>query len=342
MSRPSRLLLALCAVLLLAGTVATTASSQATSGPGLAPGRAYHDATPNVGWLPPVGSPRAATAEASSVIGADERIPIPDTTIFPFSAIAYLELYNEANELFAVCSGTFIGPDALLTAGHCLWDSANGVWNAKRIRVVPGKDEAFEPFGSQFATDWWVPDGFLDTAGSVDFDWGLVRLPDDRLTLDTSWLPVAVLGTASLQSAVFTPAIVGYPVDKPAQTMWGHSRRAFEAVDAYRLFYDIDTSAGQSGSAIWSLSREGTLGYVVGIHTQGSGGVGANSGSRIDRELLEDLRAGCRVMGCTIDSIVEGESVPPVPTAQPTATPKPSIPSAPRPYRASVPALARD
>ena len=343
--RPS-LLLALSLFLLVSGLAgwlaASPASTRATAEAGSDRGLAYHDSTPNPGWLPPLPGIDSARVAAASVIGADERIPIPNTTIYPFSAIAYLELYNEAGELFAVCSGTFIGPDALLTAGHCLWDSAAGKWNANRIRVVPGKQEAAEPFGSEYATDWWVPNGFLDAAGSVDFDWGLVRLPDAVLTLDTSWLPVAVLTTASLQSPTFTPAIVGYPVDKPAQTMWGQSRLAFDAVEAYRLFYDIDTSGGQSGSAIWSLNPGKTLGFVVGIHTQGSGGAGDNSGSRIDIELLDDLRAGCAAMGCTIDSIVEGESATPAPTAQPTATPKPTIPPGPRPYRGIVPALARD
>ncbi|MEP6870826.1 MAG: trypsin-like peptidase domain-containing protein [Anaerolineaceae bacterium] len=319
-----------------------TVSSRATALPDTPAGRSYHDATPNEGWFPPVGVPRPAVASAASVIGEDERIQIPDTTVFPFSAIAYLELFNDANEVFAVCSGTFVGPDALLTAGHCLWDNTRGTWNAKRIRVIPAKEEAFEPFGSEFATDWWVPDGFLETGGSIDFDWGLIRLPDVRLTLDTSWLAVAVLPTAALRDPEFTPAIVGYPVDKPAQTMWGQARRAFTAVEAYRLFYDIDTSAGQSGSAIWSLSPGRTLGYVVGIHTQGSGGTGDNSGSRIDRELLDDLRAGCAVMGCTIDSIIDGEPATPSPTPQPPATPKPTAPPGPRPFRAVAPALARD
>lgn len=342
--RHARLLFALplLAALLMAGMAMTTARTRATDVREARPGRSYHDATPNEGWLPPAGSPRPATAAAASVIGEDERIQITDTTIFPFSAIAYLELFNDANELFAVCSGTFIGPDALLTAGHCLWDSGRGTWNAKRIRVIPAKEPSFEPFGSQYATDWWVPDGFLDTGGSDDFDWGLIRLPDARLTLDTSWLAVAVLSTATLRDPEFTPAIVGYPVDKPAQTMWGQARRAFNAVEAYRLFYDIDTSAGQSGSAIWSLNPGRTLGYVVGIHTQGSGGTGDNSGSRIDRELLDDLRAGCAMMGCKLDSIVEVESATPSPTVQPAATPKPTVPPGPRPFRAVVLALARD
>lgn len=299
-------------------------------------GHFFHDATPNDGWLPPTGKLPDRPPTAQTVIGDDERIRIPDTTIYPFSAVAYLELFNPAGEVIALCSGTFIGPDALLTAGHCLWDVANGRWNANRIRVVPAKNETYEPYGSEFATDWWVPDGFVNTNGGVDFDWGLVRLPDSRLTRDASWLPIAVLETVSLQSSHFTPAIVGYPVDKPAQTMWGHSRKAFNGVEPYRLFYDIDTSAGQSGSAIWSLDQGATLGYIVGIHTQGSGGAADNSGTRIDQDLLNDLLAGCAVMGCTIDSVIE--AAPATPTPQPT----PATPSVPRPFRAALPAVSRD
>lgn len=297
----------------------------------------YHDSSPNAGWQAPVGSPPERPAMAQSVIGEDERIRIRDTTTYPLSAVAYLELFDAAGNIVALCSGTFIGPDALLTAGHCLWDAGNQRWNAQRIRVVPAKDEDFEPYGSEFATDWWVPDGFVDSSGSADFDWGLVRLPDDRLTLEASWLPIAVLGTESLQSAHFTPAVVGYPVDKPAQTMWGHSRRAFNAVEPYQLYYDIDTSAGQSGSAIWSLDAGSTLGYVVGIHTQGSGDGSDNSGTRIDLGLLNDLLAGCALMGCVIDSVVE--SSPSTPTPGPTPSPAPSVPL---PFRAVLPAVARD
>ncbi|MBA4180349.1 MAG: hypothetical protein C0506_07165 [Anaerolinea sp.] len=337
-SRPALLLVVVSLGFALLGAGLARGESPGAEGNG----RVFHDLTPNEGWLAPVGERPLRPATAQTVIGEDERIRIPDTTIYPFSAVAYLELFNAAGEVIALCSGTFIGPDALLTAGHCLWDTANRRWNAERIRVVPAKDEGFEPYGSQFATDWWVPDGFVDTDGGVDFDWGLVRLPDDRLTRQASWLPIAVLGTASLQSARFTPAIVGYPVDKPAQTMWGHSRRAFTGVEAYRLFYDIDTSAGQSGSAIWSLDQGATLGYVVGIHTQGAGGPGDNSGSRIDQELLNDLLAGCAVMACTIDSIVEG--APATPATSPTAapTPTPQTPSGPRPFWAALPALSRD
>lgn len=243
-----------------------------------------------------------------SVIGIDDRIRIRDTTAFPFSAIAYLELEDEDGFVTASCTGTFIGPDALLTAGHCLWDAEAEDWTSFNIRVIPGKDGGFEPFGYNYAEDWWVPDAYTET-GSSDWDWGVIKLPDDTLSRDTGWLSVAVLETEALESPDFQPVIVGYPGDKPEATMWGLIRPAFLTVAEFTLYYDIDTAPGQSGSAIWSAQEGPYLGKIVGIHSQGGS---VNSGSRIDQELLDDILQGCELMGCTIavDDVSEPEPQP--------------------------------
>lgn len=274
-------------------------------------GRAHHDADAT-GTLLPAKSAHRTIGEA--VIGTDEREPILDTTVFPFSAIAYLELENAEGEVFGSCTATFIGPDALLTAGHCLWDAEAGDWGAEHIRVVPGKDADFEPFGSQYASDWWVPDEFA-SSGSADWDWGVIKLPDDLLSLDTGWMSLTIADTEALEGPEFFPAIVGYPGDKPEGTMWGLIRPAFLSVEDFRLRYDIDTAPGQSGAAIWSAGDGPYLGLVVGIHVQG--GV-VNSGSRIDRELLDDLLVGCEVMECSIDAV---EAPSPAPGPFPTDLP---------------------
>lgn len=294
-------------------------------------GRAFHDASATGERLPPAGAPRV---RAQSVLGEDERTQIADTTIFPFSAIAYLELEDAFGVVFGSCTGTFIGPDVLLTAGHCLWDTQAGTWGAEHIRVIPGKDADFEPFGSEYASDWWVPDGYAET-GLADWDWGVIKLPNDLLTLDTGWMSVAVAETETLEGADFEffPAIVGYPGDKPDGTMWGHIRGAFSSVEDFRLRYDIDTAPGQSGSAIWSAADGPYLGVVVGIHTQG--GL-LNSGSRIDVELMDDLIAGCDAMGCLI-------SVAEFPVPGPEPEPPPPTPGASDlPYRSYGVAVARD
>ena len=262
-----------------------------------------------------VGSPRIVAragdspdgvVTGQSVIGADDRIRIRDTTAFPFSAIAYLELEDEDGEVIASCTGTFIGPDALLTAGHCLWDAEAEDWTSSNIRVIPGKNGSAEPFGYDYADDWWVPDAYTET-GSTDWDWGVIKLADDSLSRKTGWLTVAVLSTETLEAVDFQPVIVGYPGDKPNGTMWGLIRPAFLTVADFTLYYDIDTAPGQSGSAIWSAQQGPNLGKVVGIHSQGGT---VNSGSRIDQELLDDILQGCHEMGCTIAVDEDPEPTP--------------------------------
>ena len=171
---------------------------------------------------------------AQAVLGSDERERITETSVYPFSTIAFLELEDAAGEVFGSCTGTFIGPDALLTAGHCLWDADFGDWGATHIRVVPAKDGDFEPFGSQYASDWWVPD-FYAVSGSSEWDWGVIKLPNDLLSLDTGWLSVAVASTEVLEAPEFFPAIVGYPGDQDYGTMWGHVLPGFTFVDPFEL-----------------------------------------------------------------------------------------------------------
>ncbi len=283
-----------------------------------------HDSAATGELLPPRGTP---TVRGQVVIGADDRIQVADTTVFPYSAIAFLELEDAASDVLGTCTGTFIGPDALLTAAHCLWDAESGNWLAEHIRVVPGRDSDFEPFGSQYASDWWIPDEYAAT-GSADWDWGVIKLPNDLLSLDTGWMSVTIAGTETLERATFSPAIVGYPADKPAGTMWGRIQPAFLQVGDFRLFYDIDTAPGQSGSAIWSAEEGPYLGLIVGIHTQGGA---ANSGARIDQELLDDVLAGCAVMECQV-AVVDAPGSP---------SPGPA-PLPPLPFRSYGPALSRD
>lgn len=259
------------------------------------------------------------------VLGSDERVQVADTSLFPFSTIAFIELEDAAGEVFGSCTGTLIGPDALLTAGHCLWSREDGDWVAEHLRVVPGKDGDFEPFGAEYASDWWVPDQYA-LGGSAIWDWGVIKLPNDLLTLDTGWLGVAVASDSALEDPNFQPAIFGYPADKPLGTMWGAVRPAFVSVEPFKLLYDIDTAAGQSGSAIWSAGDGPLRGLVVGIHTQ-SGLF--NNGSRIDAELLGDLLLGCSAMECTIDVV----DMP---------GPEPPPPAGSLPFRSYGVAVARD
>lgn len=287
--------------------------------------RVFHDASATGERFPASARPVAG----QSVIGNDDREQINDTTAFPFSAIAYLELEDFDRDVLGSCTATFIGPNALLTAAHCLWDFEAEDWVEEHLRVVPGKDGEFEPFGFQYASDWWVPDAYVET-GLAEWDWGIIKLPTSDLAFDTGWLTMAVLDTAVLSAPGFEPAIVGYPANKPFASMWAMTRPAFLTVTEFILTYDIDTAPGQSGSAIWSAAEGPYLGLVVGIHTQGGA---VNSGSRIDQELLENVLEGCLVMECTI-ALDEGPR--PIPEPQPEPVPGGF------PFRAIAVAVARE
>jgi V8-like Glu-specific endopeptidase len=266
------------------------------------------------------GMPRHAEAarvsdvrEPAAVIGNDERTRVGDTTEYPYSAIALLSTFRGIDEF--QCTGTFIGEDVLLTAAHCLWDPHDG-W-MEDILVKPGKDGfgsaaaggvqvQAEPFGSEYAWDWVVPQEYITHNGTDStWDFGLVVMTDADLGNTVGWLTVGNLQTTTLQRSDFVPGIVGYPSDLgDGEQQWQGTKTSFANVEDFLLYYNIDTGGGQSGSAIISLNTtEWFAYYVVGIHTTGTPDY--NFGSRVDAELIETIAGMCEQEGCTIDHYTE-------------------------------------
>ena len=259
------------------------------------------------------------TPVLSLVVGTDDRVQVSDTDEFPFSAIAWLGLYSESGVPVGNCTGTFIGPDVVLTAGHCLYSQDFGGWVGE-VDVIPGRDSDVYPYGIAFAENWWVPDTWVLGADNALYDWGIIKMPDSTMGKAVGWFTVASLTTETLERSDFTPAIIGYPGDKPLGTMWGDLTDAFLLVDTDFLWYDIDLWSGQSGSAIFSRNVDEWFQlYVVGIHTSSFPDYAVSGGSRIHAELLDDILLGCSEMGCSISHFTE-----PIATPTPAVTPKPS------------------
>ncbi|MCO5201134.1 MAG: trypsin-like peptidase domain-containing protein [Chloroflexi bacterium] len=281
-----------------------------------APGKVFHAFGHEPLYVP--GEEPDVTAQ--NVIGSDDRVRITATDKYPWRAISWLGLYNEWGERSGHCSGTFISPDAILTAAHCLYDKDYG-WTAD-IVVVPGKDGGTDPFGHVWAASWWVPDAWIDTGGHPAFDWGVIMLDNPSLGEATGWFTLAMLSTATLSLSDAFPAVVGYPGDKyPDATMWGSFQSAFATVGEAVLFYEIDTAPGMSGSAVWlaNVDRPDHLGFIVGVHTLGLAEVtGANAGLRINEFLVADLNEGCRQMGCSFEFVIEEDATLPPPAPTPT------------------------
>ena len=80
--------------------------------------------------------------------------------------------------------------------------------------------------------------------------------------------------------------ISGYPGDKPAGTQWYHARRV-TSVGPRKVYYDVDTYGGQSGSGVYRIVNGAR--YAIAVHAYG--GASSNSGTRITSEVYNNLVA---------------------------------------------------
>jgi V8-like Glu-specific endopeptidase len=229
---------------------------------------------------------------ALSIIGADERKRIRDTELSPFRMICALRINAPWGEF--VGTGWFAGPRTLITAGHCVFDSQQmGGW-AESIEVIPGRDGDEAPaFGTFTSKKFSSVDTWLDSR-DPDFDIGAIHL-EEPVGEKTGWFGIGALTDDELTESNVN--ISGYPaVPGGGEQQW-HARNRVRAVTPRRLFYDVDTSGGQSGAPVFRYEMEGSEPTVIGIHAYGVGGTpGAinlevNSAPRIIPEVAERIIA---------------------------------------------------
>jgi len=231
--------------------------------------------------------PEAGTEEfedPESVCGRDGRVRISPATRIPWRWNCQL-IITKANGTRSRCTGWFIGPRTVMTAGHCVYSHAAGGW-ARQIEVIPGMDARSRPFGSQIGTSFRSVIGWTRNRRSTH-DYGAIILPNNRLGNRVGWFGFANLRSSSLRNLLVNNA--GYAGDKPFGTLWFNAGR-ITRVTLRRLYYMIDTFGGHSGSPVW-LYRRGHR-YGVGIH--GYGGC-PNKAVRIVRPVFRNMLAWKRL-----------------------------------------------
>ncbi len=193
------------------------------------------------------------------------RIPVLDTTVYPFSAICSLTI-TAGGDIYSG-TGWFISPRTIVTAGHNLFvrslnPSING-W-VQNIRVSPGRNGvSMEPFNfvNVDRRAFICADGWINT-GDPSQDYGVIHVPP-------MFPQVGAFGFSAFPDAGLTGLLAhisGYPANKPAGTQWIDSKPLGRPTPT-QLLYNIDTSAGQSGAPIYTVLNGQPI--AVGIHTNG-------------------------------------------------------------------------
>ncbi len=215
------------------------------------------------------------------VIGADDRIRINNTSAYPWRMHCSLRIVASTGKVY-IGTGWFIGPRTIMTAGHCVFLHNEGGW-AKSITVMPGRNGSSLPYGASVATHLRSVTGWTQSK-SADNDYGCIILPENNpLGNKTGWFGFAYMGDSALKAKYVN--LSGYPGDKPAGTQWYHSRKV-KSVTSRRVFYEIDTAGGQSGSAVYYIQDNKR--YAVGVHAYGASS--GNSATRITKGVFNMMQ----------------------------------------------------
>jgi V8-like Glu-specific endopeptidase len=222
---------------------------------------------------------------AETVHGPDNRVKITTTNVYPWRAHASL-LITAADGSGWIGTGWFIGPHTLMTAGHVVYIKNSGVpgrdgW-VRSIEVMPGRNGSSLPYGKVTSKNFRTVIGWANS-GDENFDYGAIIIPTN-LGNTTGWFGFGVFSDSDLTSSVGN--ISGYPGDKPAGTQW-YDAHKIASVNPRKVYYDIDTFGGQSGSGVYRIISGGR--YGIAIHAYG--GATTNSGTRIVKPVFDNMVA---------------------------------------------------
>lgn len=215
---------------------------------------------------------------AELVFGADDRIRIQNVDRVPYRWVCSL-IITAANGSLWLGTGWLASPRVVITAGHCVYLHNQGGW-AKKVLVCPARNGNNRPFvftsTQPRSVEGWVVSRLPES------DYGALLLNSNDGNHGLGYMGYGALADEELFGLLAN--VTGYPSDKDAGTLWGHTR-SLMTVRPETLSYDIDTYGGMSGSPV--LRWDGSDYVVVGIHNYGD--LAGNQATRVTPEVFETI-----------------------------------------------------
>jgi glutamyl endopeptidase len=220
------------------------------------------------------GSPEATKSAISTngIVGSDDRTQITDTSVYPYHAVAYIDIMDQSGAYVGHCTGFFIDDNTVATAGHCVYDTYYNKWYGD-IYITPAQNGTNYPYGVWLATAKYTTSGFMQSNPSspntippedIQYDYAVLKLPSGFANIiGIGWFAIRNYDHTVGEQVNAT----GYPGDKPYGTMWrglGYIR----ALQTYRIDYDADVMPGESGGPVFN-QKNGTL-AAIGLNSAGT------------------------------------------------------------------------
>ncbi|WP_235688044.1 trypsin-like serine peptidase [Latilactobacillus fragifolii] len=210
-------------------------------------------------------------SQVRSIIGKDERVRITDTTLAPYNSTVFIAADGAAG------SGAVIGKNTVLTAAHVVKNIRVNP-DKDSIYVVPGRNGSKIPYGKFKIESVHIPQSYVEKP-SVDSDIAVLTikpLNNKGIGEVVPSLPLKLTNSATIGETLTTS---GFPGDKQWGTMWAAKGSILRETKT-RVYYDMDTMGGQSGSPVYNSNNE-----VIAVHTTGAGIY--NFGTKINDEYYQ-------------------------------------------------------
>lgn len=208
------------------------------------------------------------------IIGSDDRVMVGNTAVGPWCNMVSLLIETSTGGRY-VGSGFMIGPNAVATAGHCVYNSEFGGW-AKKITVVPARNGSIQPYGAASSTKLECGGNWHDSYNNQD-DWGVITI-NSNLGNSTGYLGLR------WQSAAYSGNLMacGYPASDAEHLYYCYG--AITSCSARTIVGNWDITGGQSGGPV--IRHYGDTGYTAVALNRG-GGDSYSDAIRIDQWLYE-------------------------------------------------------